>query len=192
MKLVEYVPLAIRTEKPLPLEDRMIHSCMGLTTEIGEVVTELKRMEIYGKLFDEERKANILEEIGDVMWYTAIQLDILGELVGKFKTVVPQGMPEEDGGKFGAIALMLAKHNGAVCGIVQEIVLGGIEAIEDLPSHLGMIIIGMATLAEWCGSSLEEAMEANIAKLRIRFPNAYSNEAAEARADKNGADARNS
>jgi hypothetical protein len=35
-------------------------------------------------------------------------------------------------------------------------------------------------------------MDENIAKLQERFPNAYSNAAAEARADKGGLDARNS
>lgn len=189
MKLVEYVPLAIRTEKPLPSDERLIHSCMGLTTEIGEVVTELKRMEIYDKPFDAERKANILEEVGDVMWYTAILLDVMG-VAKDFTTVVPEGMPEHDEGKFGAIALMLAKHNGAICGIVQEVVIGRIDAIVDLPSHLSMIFLGMASLAKWCDSTLEEAMAANIAKLQIRYPDKYSNEAAEGRADKAGADAR--
>jgi hypothetical protein len=36
MKLQQYVPLAIRTEKPLLTSGRLVHGCLGLLTEIGE------------------------------------------------------------------------------------------------------------------------------------------------------------
>jgi hypothetical protein len=42
------------------------------------------------------------------------------------------------------------------------------------------------------GMDMEQIAWANIEKLRQRYPEAYSDAAAEARADKGGADARNS
>ena len=120
MDFREYQTLALRTEKPLATPAlRSMHAALGLTTEVGEYTTEVKRMVIYEKPLDEDRRAHMAEELGDIMWYMAIAADALG-----------------------------------------------------LP--------------------LEGICQANIAKLQARFPDAYSNEAAEARADKGGADARNS
>ena len=195
MNLIQYVPLAVRTEKPLPTPERMIHSCLGLITEIGEVVTELKRIHIYGKPLDAERKKNILEEAGDVMWYVAIMLDILNANLF-YVWNAPKFIPQQDDTEVLAkTALMLGEHCGRICTEVQELCDTQQEkdnTAQLLLASLTMIINGMRVLAEICGSTLELEMDNNIAKLRIRFPDAYSNEAAEARADKAGVDARNS
>lgn len=61
-----------------------------------------------------------------------------------------------------------------------------------MAEELGDIMWYMAIAADALGTTLEAICEANIAKLKQRFPDAYSNEAAEARADKAGIDARNS
>lgn len=120
MNFSEYQTNALRTEKLLPTPvERLVHASLGLCTESGEVTTEVKRMAIYGKLLDEERKQHIAEEIGDVMWYLAIAADAIGMQMG-------------------------------------------------------------------------DIAEANIAKLKERFPDKYTNEAAEARADKGGLDCHNS
>jgi hypothetical protein len=195
MNLVEYVPLAVRTEKPLPVLGRMGHSCMGLVTEIGEIATELKRMHIYGKPLDTERKAHILEEIGDVMWYVAIMLDVAGVDLELVRNAPQLNQPLSYQGMHEATALMLGDHCGRVCAVVQE-TLAEESITEDgankVMASLTMIMNGCRVLAEQCESTLEQAMEDNIAKLRLRFPDAYSNEAAEGRADKGGLDARNS
>lgn len=196
MNLVEYVPLAVRTEKVLPTLDRFVHGCLGLITEIGEVTTELKRMSIYGKPLDVERKAHIMEEVGDVMWYVAIILDALQADLEYVRQAPRMEMPKdasETGARYDALALMLGVHCGRVCGTVQEwVVNDGVDGFE-VPrfiASLTMIINGMYVLSLFCESTLDVAMAHNIAKLRIRFPNAFSEAEAEARADKAGADAR--
>jgi hypothetical protein len=63
-------------------------------------------------------------------------------------------------------------------GIVSSSLRNLLEAVDIACWHIG---VPLATICQ-----------ANIDKLRERFPDAYSNEAAEARADKGGADARNS
>lgn len=193
MKLTEYVPLAIRTEKPLPKIDRLIHGCMGLITEIGEVTTELKRMAIYGKELDSGRKAHILEEVGDVMWYVAIMLDTIHADLGYVQLAPQMEMPSGEEGRYEAMAMMLGVHCGRVCYRTQSFAMEGYVDESSLPGYLAslaMIINGMYVLSLFCDSTLNKAMADNIAKLRIRYPATYSNEAAEGRADKAGADAR--
>jgi NTP pyrophosphatase (non-canonical NTP hydrolase) len=195
MNIIEYVPLAVRTEKVLPTMNRLVHGCMGLITEIGEVTTELKRMAIYGKPLDAERKANLLEEVGDVMWYIAIILDALGADLTYMDLAPKMDMPDEQEGKYESLALVLGMHCGMVCYTTQSFIVENTVDNEQIPHYLAslaMLINAVYVLALFCDSTLEQAMEDNIAKLRVRFPNAYTNEAAEARADKNGADARNS
>jgi hypothetical protein len=195
MNLQEYVPLAIRTEKPLAILERMGHSCMGLITELGEVTTELKRMAIYGKLLDAERKVHILEEIGDVMWYLAIMWSVIDADLDQLSSCPKFEPPNHIEGMYEATALMLGGYCGQICAITQD-VIAHTNIDEDhysgIMSSSQMILIGMTLLAEHCGSTIGMAMADNIVKLRVRFPDAYSNEAAEGRADKGGVDARNS
>ena len=55
---------------------------------------------------------------------------------------------------------------------------------ENLVEELGDLEFYMQGLRERCGISRAETLEANIAKLRVRYGQKYSNEAAQARADK--------
>jgi NTP pyrophosphatase (non-canonical NTP hydrolase) len=95
------------------LASNLNHAALGLTTEVGEFVSEVKRIVRYGKACTPEMHDHMVEELGDVMWYIAIA-------------------------------------------------------------------------AETLGVRMEEMAEKNIDKLRLRFPDKFSNEAAEARADKGG------
>lgn len=50
---------------------RLIHATLGMASEVGELADALKKHLIYGKALDE---INVLEEIGDLNWYTALGL----------------------------------------------------------------------------------------------------------------------
>ena len=54
---------------------RLLHGSCGIATEAGELLDALKKHIFYGKELD---TVNIVEEIGDLMWYSAIILDELG------------------------------------------------------------------------------------------------------------------
>lgn len=77
-----YIKLAKRTES-LGSESqvrvlrcmRLLHGGMGCVTEAGELLDNLKKHIFYGKPIDE---VNLMEEIGDIFWYSAIILDVLG------------------------------------------------------------------------------------------------------------------
>lgn len=68
MKFADYIPLAMRTCKPLPFKGHVMHMALGITGEMGEVIDALKKHYIYGKELDQ---ANIVEEISDASWYIA-------------------------------------------------------------------------------------------------------------------------
>jgi NTP pyrophosphatase (non-canonical NTP hydrolase) len=86
----EYVQNAIRTEMSFQdyhyvasrLADvrvaRLLHAILGFVTETGELADVLKKHLIYGKPID---WTNVVEELGDKQWYTALASDVCGELV---------------------------------------------------------------------------------------------------------------
>lgn len=53
---------------------RLLHAGMGLATEAGEFVDAMKKTIFYGKEFDE---VNLVEELGDLMWYATVAMDVL-------------------------------------------------------------------------------------------------------------------
>lgn len=80
----EYQDLALLTESNdwnkirdrlnYPATIRLLHSCMGLTTELGELTDVLKKHIFYGKEVD---IVNLKEEGGDLLWYLAILFNTL-------------------------------------------------------------------------------------------------------------------
>lgn len=66
------------------------------------------------------------------------------------------------------------------------------EMVDHMAEELGDVLWYVALAAEHLGVSMNRIAEANIAKLRQRFPDAYSDLAAEARADKGGKSAQES
>lgn len=193
MNFIDYVPLAIRTEKPLPQMDRLVHGCMGLITEIGEVTTELKRMAIYEKPLDEERKAHILEEIGDVLWYVAIITDAAQLPKGQLQDASTTIVPFLSAHLYEATALVLSQKCGTICKMIAKIKAGASKKSnfsQKMTENLIVLIVALVVLTEKCGANLDKVMTDNITKLQVRYPDKYSNEAAESRADKAGADAR--
>lgn len=54
---------------------RLLHAAMGMATEAAEFLDAIKKYVFYGKDLD---KVNLVEEIGDKLWYIGIALDELG------------------------------------------------------------------------------------------------------------------
>lgn len=52
-----------------PKSQSILHAAIGLSTESGEILDNLKKHVYYGNDIDE---VNIKEEMGDIMWYMAI------------------------------------------------------------------------------------------------------------------------
>lgn len=90
----EYVNAAILTESSDfdaiikrfsdPRIIRLLHSAIGLCTESGEFLDQLKRVLFYGKPLD---TVNLIEEIGDQNWYQAIAIDELKTTIGHIQQI---------------------------------------------------------------------------------------------------------
>ncbi len=79
----EYIEKALRTESKGQyaspningVTDRIQHATMGMVTEAGEIMDDLKRAKYYNVPLD---RGHVVEEAGDVMWYLAVLADELG------------------------------------------------------------------------------------------------------------------
>jgi NTP pyrophosphatase (non-canonical NTP hydrolase) len=93
-------------------------------------------------------------------------------------------------------ALGLATESGEFTTIVKRCAIYDIELTADMRNNLyeelGDVMWYVALAATKLGVNLSSVAGLNVEKLRQRFPRSYSDQAAEARADKGGADARNS
>lgn len=52
-----------------PKMQKLLHAVIGIATESGELLDQMKKVVYYGKPLD---RINIREELGDLMWYMAI------------------------------------------------------------------------------------------------------------------------
>jgi NTP pyrophosphatase (non-canonical NTP hydrolase) len=79
----DFIQQAIRTESPpndavrfrAASNVRLLHAAMGMETEVGEMMDQLKKHIFYAKPLD---TVNLKEELGDLLWYVAIACDDLG------------------------------------------------------------------------------------------------------------------
>lgn len=104
MNFTEYQAAAMRTAQPDKLSGHLVHASLGLVTEVGEFVSEVKRCVRYGKALDETVIRHMAEELGDVLWYIALAAEALDvpmnqmarENIGKLMKRFPEKFTEGD------------------------------------------------------------------------------------------------
>jgi NTP pyrophosphatase (non-canonical NTP hydrolase) len=67
--------MVLRLAKPLDLKGNFVHAALGVTSEAGELADAVKSSMVYGKPLD---LINMVEECGDLLWFTALALTQLG------------------------------------------------------------------------------------------------------------------
>lgn len=191
MDFKSYQPLALRTAKMFNEPQRDLrHAALGLITEVGEYASEVKRIEVYGRTRTPEMVKHMCEELGDAMWYIPLALFALGV----------DTLPEctEDQFVFGdnvgeadlTLALSCFSKSAAIACLNRSIdgnTVWGI--VNELAAFVWLIDHKIAPELGTTGDALRFD---NIKKLQLRFPEAYTDYAAEARADKGGLDHLNS
>lgn len=184
MNAYEYAPLARRTLKELPFRHHLIHMGMGVTGEMGELIDATKKVLIYGKAMD---KTNIMEEIGDCLWYVANMLQEIGIgpqalqvhlYRGYDNGVHLRGQIEEDVFVLGEALLGMNKAVADQCATLPQLhpVMGpgtsqAMLMVEIIAGNLG-ILAGLLDV------DLAQAMQRNIEKLAKRYGDKYSDVAA--------------
>jgi NTP pyrophosphatase (non-canonical NTP hydrolase) len=76
---------------------RLLHATLGLSTEAGEMLDVLKKHIFYGKPIDE---VNLIEEVGDVLWYLSVALDALSSSYSESMTLNIAKLRKRYGEKF--------------------------------------------------------------------------------------------
>ncbi len=65
----------IATRLDSPMKHDLIHGAMGVSTEANELLDMVKKHVFYGKPLD---IPNLIEEVGDTLWYCALLLEASG------------------------------------------------------------------------------------------------------------------
>lgn len=74
-KLVSPVEVTHSQLKLNPQYAHLLHAALGICGEAGEVADQVKKATIYGRELD---KVNMVEELGDVLWYLTLMCNLLG------------------------------------------------------------------------------------------------------------------
>lgn len=169
MDYSKYQQDAMRTAMMLSTRGALYNGAMGVASETGELLTTMKANLYYNKPIDRE---NIKEELGDILWFCAYMFDTMGQTMTDGGDFPPEVKIED-------ACLMLA----GLAGSVSKGVFDG-EGPRVISSRLEGVICLVAVITNYFGLTTDEVTEANITKLKKRYPDKYNNEAALARADK--------
>ena len=102
MNSVVYERGVIRTrDKKIGKNEEIKNYCLGLSSEVGEFNGHMKHVLYHGWELDKE---NVVEELGDVMWYLTALANVMGisldnlmrENLKKLKTRYPNGFNHQD------------------------------------------------------------------------------------------------
>lgn len=180
MNFKEYIPLAMRTCKPLPTADHINHMGLGIVGEMGEIVDQLKKAHIYGKPLDQ---VNIIEEVGDVAYYVAGVINLFPNLHGYLDTdELPNSVNLErlNDAKSNVTRAILLNAMSAANLVVDLGVIADADGIasEDAESVAKTLCMFLYATAVLLDVDLGQACEVNIAKLAKRYGDKYSDYAA--------------
>lgn len=162
MKYVEFVKKVESTSWHQPNE-RLLHAAMGLCTEVGE-------------LFEVESEQHLIEEVGDVFWYLALAHDALGldferdEIEIDLDTWNPRGeSPIES----------LSIYTTDLLDMVKKQVFYG-RPIDLQKAELTLFTLKAVLKAALIMEDIDPkaVLQANVNKLTTRYPEKFTEEAA--------------
>jgi len=168
----DYVEKAMRTksEKYFEVNHDVEHGIIGICTEVSELA------ECLPKNGYELDIVNILEELGDICWYLAVSCNSYNwSWVDLNHTKrFPKNVSDAS---FKSVVIDMFVISGAMLDSLKKAHFYNVPLKED---HIktGMQNIYSCTkfIAELCGSDIKKIQEANIKKLRTRYPEKFTEE----------------
>lgn len=183
MNFTEYTEAAMRTlafshaphswQAQVPGQTyHLLHACIGLSTEIGEIIECCRANKI--------DLVNLKEELGDLWWYAALLNHVIGPNV-----VVGVITPEHPNVPLVLLVdEMLVDHVLEPLGdcfdvLKRRIYYGSDDSDPKASQHRfsqasAAVICGLDMLTLACGFSEQEVWESNIAKLSKRYPEKFT------------------
>lgn len=157
----------------------LVHSTLGIAGEIGELQEPLELLRDNPE--DETAKQNLLEEVGDFMFYVLDLRQVFGFIVRPDITLytLPAGYnPVKEVGDVVDVVKRLFAYNAKMV----------LEAYNSTERKLARLELWLTHEVDSHGLSMERAMKEVLWKLRegpnARYPLGYSDQAAQDRADK--------
>lgn len=165
--LQEYQRLALITKSPSINEyEDLRHTASGLVTEVGEIVDTYKRHWFYKKPLDTK---NLIEEIGDVLWYVAVAYHALDYPIPETPWTDLEGLSRPN---LDLILAKLSRYSGNIFGVTFAYPEEAIDS--GLNYDLRQLLYTLSYLAEMHSTTLLEAAQSNIQKLAKRYPEGFS------------------
>lgn len=146
--------------------ERLLHAAMGLCTETAE-------------LYELESEQHELEELGDICWYVALGLDALGSsweeiqiMDGEEFVALVRGNTADESVMIYATDLLDMMKKNIFYGrpVDTEKAFGNLVLIKNC-LHWGLVAGGSDL-------TLDQVVDANIKKLTARFPEKFTEDAA--------------
>ncbi|CAH9017221.1 NTP pyrophosphohydrolase [Vibrio phage 150E35-1] len=169
VSVLNYVQLAMRTNSTVvgthPVHPDIIHSALGMADEILELQEAISKRDT----------PNIGEEIGDLCWFYALAGNDLATSIDIFWIDDP---------KFDTVNVeryLGRAINTYVSHVKKAYAYGKPYLEEDRLKHLLMIWACLTEVAKKYNFNIEDIMQTNIEKLRIRFPDKFTTDAADSR-----------
>lgn len=183
MNLQDYQGLAMRTSPEG--HDRILNGCLGLVGETGEIVDILKKWRFQSGGLMSFPKEKLIEECGDVLWYcaelaTGLEED-LAAIYNKasFEFDDMRELNEEAPAEIFADRIAVAASRPFLTqdkpSTKNEIWIA-VRKAELKADIIGILSMIRDFLEIHCSSSLSDAMERNIEKLRKRYPEGFDPE----------------
>ena len=161
----DYVTQAIKTESvDLFTVDhpRLLHAAIGLTTEVGELL-----------LAEDGDDINVKEELGDVLWYAAITTDVFEITFDELLSLAEGENVERDPLK------ALLEQSSAALDHMKKVCFYGVDLDQvKFGRAVANVIYAVQLIGQDNGWSLSDLQETNIAKLRRRYGEKFTVEAA--------------
>lgn len=174
MKLRDYLPFVLSREggQHHDLRFRLRHAGAGMISENGELMDIWKKFAVYGKDID---TVHLVEELGDFMWYVATGMNALGFDETSFKLhATIDGFPTSKDSK----EVKLFTASASLSHISSKfIVIPDRREIrrsqQDMSNLLGSAIDHVIYIGRAFDVSLVTILEANVNKLRKRYPDKF-------------------
>jgi len=182
MTIEEYIKACERTSRGLnTFEERISNFSLGLCGETTEVYELFK---VNGML----SKTALIKEIGDVLWYLWRFVSVLTTDYTRVTMVyyVFNDFYNHKTGQLNVcrISEYMVTNAGKIADMVKKTAFHGHKMNNNIVLHHLGCIYNLCTLLLNCfGMTIEEAMIANVEKLKLRYPDGFKVEASINRKD---------
>lgn len=172
-----YASLAMRT-CPEGV-DRLEMGAMGLLGESGELMDLFKKNRFQGHALN---RADVLEELGDVLWYAACVLRAPDPRIPKYtnlsmETVVLIG--DEETHRASCLQeMIMIRQCRAMIGFAAALFDSAfdLDPLSTFQMQIGGILSSILVIGSRFQLTLTDIMTANIDKLRARYPDGFTEE----------------